>query len=80
MKIFIGNKPTKRHLEALLRCRQEGSEALMELFRNALEETKNSLVIADDAVRIHRLQGRAETLSDFIEAVEKSPDILARVK
>jgi len=45
-----------------------------------LEETKDSLILAEDSVRIHRLQGRAEVLADFLEAVEKSHEIFDRVK
>jgi undecaprenyl pyrophosphate synthase len=79
MKIFIGQKPDRQHMQALQRCKLENS-ALMDLFRKRLEETKDSLILADDLVRIHRLQGRAEVLSDFLEAVEKSPEIFDRVK
>lgn len=66
-------------MQALQRCKLENS-ALIDLFRKRLEETKDSLILADDLVRIHRLQGRAEVLSDFLEAVEKSPEIFDRVK
>lgn len=79
MKIFIGQKPDRQHMQALQRCKLENS-ALMDLFRKKLEETKDSLILADDPVRIHRLQGRAEVLADFLEAVEKSPEIFDRVK
>lgn len=79
MKIFIGQKPDRQQVQALHRCKLENS-ALLELFRKKLEETKESLILADDLVRIHRLQGRAEVLSDFLEAVEKSPEIFDRVK
>ena len=80
MKIFIGQKPDRQHMQALNRCRLDENGALLDLFRKKLEETKQSLIIADDLVRIHRLQGRAEVLSDFLEAVEKSPEIFDRVK
>lgn len=66
-------------MQALYRCKHPESEALLSLFRNKLEETKNSLVLAEDPVRIHRLQGRAEVLTDFLEAVEKSREILDRL-
>jgi hypothetical protein len=79
MKIFVGQKPDRQHMQALQRCKLENS-ALIDLFRKRLEETKDSLILADDLVRIHRLQGRAEVLSDFLEAVEKSPEIFDRVK
>jgi hypothetical protein len=63
----------------LYRCKLPEHEALLALFRSKLEETKNSLVQAEDPVRIHRLQGRAEVLTDFLEAVEKSREILDRL-
>ena len=66
-------------MQALSRCKLE-NPVLLELIRQRLEDTKRSLVAADDAVRIHRLQGRAEVLMDFLEAIEKSPEVLERVK
>ena len=63
----------------MYRCKLSENEALVDLFRIRLEEVKTSLVAADDPVRIHRLQGRAEALSDFLEAIERSPEILARL-
>ena len=80
MKIFVGQKPDRQHMQALFRCKLEENGALLDLFRKKLEETKNSLIAADDLVKVHRLQGRAEVLSDFLEAVEKSPEIFDRVK
>jgi len=79
MKIFVGPKPDRKQMQALTRCKLPESEALLALFKTKLEETKNSLVSAEDPARIYRLQGRAEVLSDFLEAVEKSPEILARL-
>lgn len=80
MKIFIGQKPDRQQIQALMRCKLPESEALLKLFQHVLEETKTALIRADDPVRIHRLQGRAEVLADFIEAVEKSSDIIELVK
>lgn len=80
MKIFVGAKPDRQHMQALFRCKQPESEALLSLFRAKLEEVKSSLVSADEPIRMYRLQGRAEALADFLEAVEKSPEILERVK
>lgn len=79
MKIFIGQKPDRKHIQALYRCKHPENEALLELFQLKLSEVKSSLVVAEDMTRIHRLQGRAEALSDFLEAVERSPEILARL-
>ena len=67
-------------MQALQRCKLDESGALLELFRKKLEQTKDALVLAENSVLIHRLQGRAEVLSDFLEAVEKSNEILDRVK
>lgn len=80
MKIFVGQKPDRQHIQALMRCKLPDSESLLALFRVRLEETKASLIAADDLVRIHRLQGRAEALADFLEAVEKSPEVFDRIK
>lgn len=80
MKIFIGQKPDRQHMQALQRCKLNDSSALLDLFRKRLEETKTALISADDSVRIHRLQGRAEVLSDFLESVERSSEIFDRVK
>lgn len=44
-----------------------------------LEETKTSLIAAEEPVRIHRLQGRAEVLSEFLDSVAKSDEIMERV-
>ena len=80
MKIFVGQKPDPQHMQALVRCKLGENGALLDLFRKKLEETKNSLVVADDLVKVHRLQGRAEVLADFLEAVERSSEIFDRVK
>lgn len=80
MKIFVGLKPDRQHMQALNRCKLDENGALLDLFRKKLEETKVALILADEPVRIHRLQGRAEVLSDFLEAVEKSHEIFDRVK
>ena len=79
MKIFVGQKPDRQHILALYRCKLPENEALLALFAAKLEEIKTLLVVAEDPIRIHRLQGRAEALTDFLEAVEKSPEILARL-
>lgn len=67
-------------MQALLRCKQPENAGLIELFQSKLDEAKNALIMADDTVMIHRLQGRAEVLQDFLEAVERSPEIVERVK
>jgi hypothetical protein len=79
MKIFVGHKPDRKHIQALYRCKHPESEALLDLFKTKLDEIKTALILAEDPVRIHRLQGRAEALTDFLEAVEKSQEVLARL-
>jgi hypothetical protein len=80
MKVFVGHSPDRKHMQALMRCKFPDNEALLDLFRVKLEETKTSLMTAEDSVRVHRLQGRAEALADFLEAVEKSSEIFDRIK
>lgn len=80
MKVFIGHKPDRKHIQALMRCKLPENESLLSLFRVRLEEVKTALVVADDLVKIHRLQGRAEVLQDFLDAVEASHEIFDRVK
>lgn len=80
MKVFIGQKPTRQQMLALQRCKLPESESLLAVFRERLDETKTALIYADDPVRINRLQGRAEVLTDFLEAVERAHEILERLK
>jgi hypothetical protein len=80
MKIFVGQKPDRQHMQALIRCKLQENEPLLALFRVKLEEIKASLVVAEDHVRIYRLQGQAQALSDFLEAVEKSSEVFDRIK
>lgn len=79
MSIFLGPRPEAKHVHALNKCRQPENEALISLFKVKLEEIKAALVEADEPVRIHRLQGRAEVLKDFLKAVEESSSVLERL-
>jgi hypothetical protein len=67
-------------MQAFHRCKLPESEQLLAVFREKLEETKTALIYAEDPARIHRLQGRAEVLADFLETVEQSSEILERLK
>ena len=78
MAIFIGHKLNRQHIQALSRCKQPENEALIELFEKVLEDTKASLIAADEQARIYRLQGRAELILDFLDSVKKSGEILAK--
>lgn len=80
MSIFLGSRPEKKFVQALVKCRHPENDALISLFKQKLEEVKASLVDADDLNRIHRLQGRAEVLRDFLEAVEQAPSVMERLK
>ena len=79
MTMFIGHKPKKQHVQALYHCKVTDNAAFLELFETKLAEVKDSLVLADDPVMIHRLQGKASVLKEFLEAVEKSQEVLARL-
>jgi hypothetical protein len=78
MNIFLGATTDRQHVQALLTCKQVGG--LEALFQKLLDETKTSLVSADDMVRVHRLQGRAEVLKDFLEAMKDAPSVMERLK
>ena len=80
MKIFIGQKPDRQHMQALIRCKLPENEPLLALFRAKLEETRNSLMHVEEQHRVYRLQGQAQALSDFLEAVEKSSEVFERIK
>lgn len=80
MKIFIGQKPDRQHMQALIRCKLQENEPLLALFKTKLEEIKLSLVVVEEQHRMYRLQGQAQALSDFLEAVEKSSEVFERVK
>lgn len=77
MSIFVGHKPNRQHIQALMACRHE--DALLDLFETALAETKNSLVEAQDEVRVRQLQGTATALQDFLDSVRKSDEVMERL-
>jgi|GEM_PF-6973997 len=80
MKIFIGQKPDRQHMQTLIRCKLQENEPLLALFKTKLEEIKLSLVVVEEQHRLYRLQGQAQALSDFLEAVEKSSEVFERIK
>ena len=79
MNMFLGQKPDRQQMQALMRCKLPENEALLGIFRARLEETK-TLLISAEGTRLARLQGRAEALTQFLEAVEKSPEMFELVK
>ena len=66
-------------MQALARCKLPENENLLALFRAKLEETKAALLETEEPARIYRLQGRAKVLAEFLEAVEKSQEVLDRL-
>lgn len=74
------SKATKTQLLAVTHCRVPAMAPLKQMFEAALDDVKTSLVRAVDTVHIHRLQGRAETLNDFLEMLERAPQIVERMK
>ena len=63
----------QQQVSALLRIKETGDKALLNLFEGEAEKAKARLVIATDTVSIHRLQGRAEAFEDLLAAVEDAP-------
>jgi hypothetical protein len=80
MNIFLGNKPEKKHVQALYRTSADDMKNLVDLMELKLGETKDSLVTATDIQQIHRLQGKASVIKDFLEAINKSSEVLERYK
>jgi hypothetical protein len=79
MNIFLDGSSDRKVVSALSRCRSSENEGLLLLFKQTLEETKSSLIEADGD-RFRQLQGRAKVLQDFLEAVDKAPSILERLR
>lgn len=77
--MFLGHNTDRQHVQALWDCKQL-EDKLLELFAKQLDEVKNQLISADDTDRILRLQGQASVLRDFLDAVEKSQEVLERRK
>jgi hypothetical protein len=78
MNTFLDGRADRQHVQALLMCKQV--PALELLFTKLLNETQTAMLDADDTVHIHRLQGRAKVLKDFLEAVNTAPSVLERLK
>lgn len=72
--------PTQQQLGAILRCRGADLVPMMQMFETTLEGTMKSLVTATDPVMIHRLQGKAQVLKDFLELRDNADRILERLK
>lgn len=72
-------KATKVQLGAVIQCRSPEIAPLKQMFEDALDDTKSALMRAVDPVHLHRLQGRAETLNDFLVLLETANQIAARL-
>lgn len=68
----------KQQVYALARCGAPDMQPLLKLFNSELEEAKRALILATDTEHFRRLQGRAQALSDFLEAVQDAPSVLER--
>lgn len=77
--MFLEHNTDRQHIQALRECKLR-DDKLLELFASQLESVKEKLVVADNTVLIHRLQGQASVLRDFLDAVEKSQEVLERRK
>jgi len=77
MSNFLGPKPDPQHIQALVNCKLH-NPVLVTLLQAKLDEVKTLLISADED-RVHRLQGKAQMLSDLLEALEIAPTILNRV-
>lgn len=67
-------------MQALSRCKLPENEALLDLMKQTLYEIKARLVEAEQPTRISQLQGQAKLIIDFLNAVERSQEILTRIK
>jgi len=78
MNMFLGHRSKRQHIQALYDCHNR-DDKIVDLFQKKLEEVKDQLVAAEDEQRIRQLQGQASVLKDFLEAIEKSGEVLARI-
>lgn len=77
MSVF--NTQDKQQLYALARCNAPDMQPLLQLFNNELEEAKRALIFASDTDHFRRMQGKAQVLFDFLEAVKNAPSVMERV-
>lgn len=71
---------TLPQLRTVIYCRSNGMEPLAEMFASALDDVKAKLITATDTVHIHRLQGKAQALHDFIDLLDTVDQIVERMK
>lgn len=76
--MLLGNA-THQQLEAMNRLRAAPElEGVKTLLQSQLNDTMSALVKADDQVTVYRLQGRVAMIQDFLESMEKVPDVMNR--
>lgn len=69
---------TKPQLYALQRCKED--PVLMALFENLSQELRTALVRVDDPEHFRRLQGRAQVVEAFCDAVNSAALHITRQK
>lgn len=78
MNMFLPANGAPQHVQALARCSTPEMRALLELFERVTQDTFQALAKADEAYRVHRLQGRIEVLKDFTDAAKQANSVLER--
>lgn len=79
MNIFDGGRHPQQ-LHALNRCNSPDLEPFKQLLAEVISDIKDSLVRVDEEQRFRRLQGRAEALEDLLQAIERAPDLMERLR
>lgn len=77
MKSF--NQAEERVVASLVRMNAPEMRPLLEFFNSLLEDTKEALIAAD-AEKVVRLQGRAGVLKEFLAAVDHAPVALEKLR
>lgn len=74
-------KPTdKEYLVFARLARSDDGKVFMEYMARAAADVREKLVSADVDSMIRRLQGRAESLNDLVEALESAPDLVVKLE
>lgn len=66
-------------LQAMARLHSPEMAPLLKFFNELLEDSKDALVHAESD-QFARLQGRAGVLKEFVEAVQKAPSAIERLR
>jgi len=61
-----------QEIRVLAQAGSLGNGKFKQVIKKVAEEAKDRLVVADDMVRVHRLQGRVEVLDALVEAIEEA--------